>query len=45
MSPRPGRIATSIDVELGTRDDDTREAEDFFRKTTEVREALRAVES
>jgi NitT/TauT family transport system ATP-binding protein len=44
MSPRPGRIASIIDVDLGDRDDETREAEAFFRKTTDVREALRAVE-
>lgn len=45
MSPRPGKIAAIIEVDLGDRDDTTREAEAFFRKTTEVREALRAVES
>ena len=43
MSQRPGRIASIIEVDLGDRDDVTREAEDFFHKTTEVREALRAV--
>ena len=41
MSPRPGRIATIVDVQLGVRDDDTREASEFFKKVTEVREALR----
>ena len=41
MSPRPGRIAASIDVDLGPRTDDTREAGEFFKKVTEVREALR----
>jgi NitT/TauT family transport system ATP-binding protein len=41
MSPRPGRIAAMIDVDLGPRDDDTREASEFFKKITEVREALR----
>ena len=30
-----------IDVDLGPRDDDTREASEFFKKITEVREALR----
>jgi NitT/TauT family transport system ATP-binding protein len=43
MSPRPGRITTVIDVELGTRDEDTREATEFFKKITEVREALRGL--
>jgi NitT/TauT family transport system ATP-binding protein len=43
MSPRPGRITTIVDVDLGTRDDDTREATEFFKKITEVREALRGV--
>jgi NitT/TauT family transport system ATP-binding protein len=41
MSPRPGRIAKIIDVDLGDRSDDTREHADFFTKVTEVREALR----
>jgi NitT/TauT family transport system ATP-binding protein len=41
MSPRPGRIATIVDVDLGMRSEDTREATDFFKKVTEVREALR----
>jgi NitT/TauT family transport system ATP-binding protein len=45
MSPRPGRIAAQIDVDLGARDVDTREHPGFFEKITEVREALRAVES
>ncbi|MGZ8566669.1 MAG: ABC transporter ATP-binding protein [Actinomycetota bacterium] len=46
MSPRPGRIKTMIDVELGSeRDEDTREAPAFFRKVTEVREALRGMEN
>ena len=45
MSPRPGRITDVIDVDLGTRRDvETREAEAFFRKITEVREALRGIE-
>jgi NitT/TauT family transport system ATP-binding protein len=43
MSPRPGQITTIIDVELGDRDDDTREATEFFKKITEVREALRGI--
>jgi NitT/TauT family transport system ATP-binding protein len=41
MSPRPGRIAAVVEVDLGTRNDDTREASEFFKKITEVREALR----
>ncbi len=45
MSPRPGRIKTEIDIDLGAeRDVDTREAPAFFRKVTEVREALRGME-
>ncbi len=42
MSPRPGKIKTVVDVDLGVRRDvDTREDAAFFRKVTEVREALR----
>jgi NitT/TauT family transport system ATP-binding protein len=41
MSPRPGRITHIVDVPLGARDEDTREAEEFFAAITEVREALR----
>ena len=45
MSPRPGRIKTVIDVDLGARRDvDTREDAAFFRKVTEVREALRGMQ-
>ena len=45
MSPRPGRITEIIDVDLGTdRDDDTREDDLFYKKITEVREALRGAE-
>jgi NitT/TauT family transport system ATP-binding protein len=44
MSRRPGRITAVIDVDLGHRDEDTREATDFFKKITEVREALRGIE-
>ena len=44
MSRRPGRITAVIDVDLGDRDEETREATDFFKKITEVREALRAIE-
>jgi NitT/TauT family transport system ATP-binding protein len=42
MSPRPGRITDVIDVDLGRdRDDNTREDDRFYKKITEVREALR----
>ncbi len=41
MSPRPGRIADVIPVELGARTDDTREAPPFYAAITQVREALR----
>jgi NitT/TauT family transport system ATP-binding protein len=42
MSPRPGRITHVIDIDLGRRrDTDTREDAAFFKKITEVREALR----
>jgi NitT/TauT family transport system ATP-binding protein len=45
MSPRPGRIIHVVDVDLGThRDIDTREDAAFFKKITEVREALRGHE-
>jgi NitT/TauT family transport system ATP-binding protein len=46
MSPGPGRITHVVDVGLGAdRDDDTREATEFFAKITEVREALRGAEA
>jgi NitT/TauT family transport system ATP-binding protein len=41
MSPRPGRITEIIDVPLAARDEDVREAEQFFATITDVREALR----
>jgi NitT/TauT family transport system ATP-binding protein len=41
MSPRPGKIAKIVSVDLGQRNDDTREDAEFFKKVTEVREALR----
>ena len=45
MSPRPGRITDIIDVDLGSeRNDDTREDDLFYKKITEVREALRGAE-
>jgi NitT/TauT family transport system ATP-binding protein len=41
MSPRPGRITDVIDIGLGReRSELTREDERFFKKITEVREAL-----
>jgi len=45
LSPRPGRIHSIIDVDLGERTAETRESAEFFKKTTDVREALRAVEA
>ncbi len=45
MSPRPGRIASDVSVELGERVFETREAPGFFEKVTEVREALRFEEA
>jgi NitT/TauT family transport system ATP-binding protein len=46
MSARPGRITDVIDVDLGSeRDEDTREDDAFFKKITEVREALRRGEA
>ncbi len=45
MSPRPGRITDLIDVDLGRdRNEDTREQNAFYAKSTEVRAALRRVE-
>jgi NitT/TauT family transport system ATP-binding protein len=44
MSRRPGRLVASIQVELGPRHEDIREAPEFFKKITEVREALRGIE-
>ena len=45
MSPRPGRITKIVDVDLGSRVEDTRESSEFFKKITEVREALRDIEA
>jgi NitT/TauT family transport system ATP-binding protein len=44
MSPRPGRITTIVDVNLGERSVDTREDPAFFACITAVREALRGIE-
>jgi NitT/TauT family transport system ATP-binding protein len=41
ISPRPGRVTSVIEVALGPRTEDAREAPEFFAKVTEVREALR----
>jgi NitT/TauT family transport system ATP-binding protein len=41
MSPRPGRISEVVEVALGERNDDTREAPEFYAAITTVREALR----
>ena len=47
MSPRPGRIVDTIGVRLAGRADDAdevREAPEFYRSITEVREALRGID-
>ncbi len=41
LSPRPGRIAVDIAVDLGDRNFETRESPAFFDSITVVREALR----
>jgi NitT/TauT family transport system ATP-binding protein len=42
MSPRPGRIAETLDIDLPhPRDDSTREHDHYYELVTEVREALR----
>jgi len=42
MSPRPGRIAETIDIDLPyPRDDATREEDHYYELVTEVRESLR----
>lgn len=43
MSPRPGQISTMIDVDLGGRDQFTRDDPGFHQAVTEVRKALRVV--
>ena len=44
MSPRPGRITDIVTVDLGNeRGIDTREDPRYFKKITEVREALRGI--
>jgi NitT/TauT family transport system ATP-binding protein len=45
MSARPGRIVTIVDVGLGGhRNEETRQNDDFYKRITEVREALRGGE-
>ena len=44
LSPRPGTLHGIINIELGQRSDDTRQSAEFFKLTTDVRNALRAVE-
>ncbi len=41
MSPRPGRITASIDVDLPARDDAVRQSASYFDAVTSVRRALR----
>ncbi len=41
MSPRPGRISEIVEIGLGERNDETREAREFYAAITTVREALR----
>jgi NitT/TauT family transport system ATP-binding protein len=41
MSPRPGRITATIDVELGERTEATRQSPAYFDAITAVRRALR----
>ncbi|NNF53729.1 MAG: ABC transporter ATP-binding protein [Acidimicrobiales bacterium] len=43
MSPRPGQISTMIDVDLGGRNQFTRDDPGFHQAVTEVRKALRVV--
>ena len=44
MSPRPGRIAEEIPIELPERAPPVRDTEEFFRSVSQVRRALRSVE-
>ncbi|MDW3219736.1 MAG: ABC transporter ATP-binding protein [Acidimicrobiales bacterium] len=44
MSPRPGQIHSTVDIDLGERTDAIRNDPSFFEKTNEVRNALRSVE-
>ncbi len=42
MSPRPGRITDTIEIDLGERTEATRQSAGFFAGITKVRRALRA---
>ncbi len=44
MSPRPGRISQMINIDIGERNELTRDAAEFHAAVAEVRKALRAVE-
>ncbi len=44
MSPRPGRIAAEIPIELPERAPAVRDTEEFFRSVSRVRRTLRSVE-
>ncbi|MGN9911426.1 ABC transporter ATP-binding protein [Phytohabitans sp. LJ34] len=41
MSPRPGRITDTVEIDLGPRSDATRQSAGFFAGITKVRKALR----
>ncbi len=43
MSPRPGRLAEAVAIDIGNRDELTRQSREFFSAVAEVRTALRAV--
>jgi NitT/TauT family transport system ATP-binding protein len=46
MSPRPGRLETVVEVDLGhPRGAEIRDAPEFFRQVSEVRHHLREVDS
>ncbi len=45
MSPRPGQISQTIDIDLGERNAFTRDHSNFHAAVTDVRKALRAVET
>ncbi len=45
MSPRPGRITATVDVDLPTRDDAVRQSDKYFAAVTEVRQALRGTQA
>jgi NitT/TauT family transport system ATP-binding protein len=45
MSPRPGRITATIDVDLPARDDAARQSPAYFEAITSVRRALRGVDT